>query len=160
MSYPKSAQRKGGQHSRSHGIYAIEARGEAALDDVGALEYRELRQALRDPQIREEIKLELVARLVVMMRAGFDQMGVVAERGGDPFGAPVVGRLGSYMNLLARLLGSFPVNRPDSLADEVDRIKALITDAERAKETQVEDDPERVETPQQANGETQEGEND
>ncbi len=160
MPHDPEQKRLAGQKGRKHGIYAIEARGEAALDEVAAMDYQELRQALRDPQAREEIKLELMARLTIMMRVGFDQMGVVAERGGDPFGTPVVGRLGTYMNLLARLLGSFPVNRPDSLADEVDRIKALITDAERAKETQVEDDPERVETPQQANGEAQEGEND
>ena len=101
--------------------------------------FRELRESLGQPEVREEIKLELMARLATMMRFGFAEMERLSEQGREVFDAPVVGRLGPYLNLLARLLGSYPPQKQDALAEEVRRIQQLVKDAERqANETIVE----------------------
>lgn len=135
----KEAGRKGGLSGKTHGLHAVQERGPAALTiEVEQMRYRELREALRQPAAREEIKLELMARLTTMMRVGFSEMESMAQQGRDPFGAPVVGRLGTYLNLLARLLNSFPQAKPDSLAEEIEKIQRLVAEADRQAETVVE----------------------
>jgi hypothetical protein len=93
-----------------------------------------------------------MARLTIMMRVGFDQMGNVAERGGDPFEAPVMGRLGGYINLLARLLASFPQQeRADharlvgAMTERVEKFTSVNAKAKaemQEQNGQVQDDPE------------------
>jgi len=145
--------RLAGQTSRSHGLDAIANRGEAALlDATAAMEFRELRDALRLPDAREEIKLELMARLVIMARVGFDQMGAIAQQGGDPFKVPVVGRLGTYLNLLARLLASFP---QQDRADHARLVGEMTERVEKAKVQRGNDQvpsTEAPETPQAHDG--------
>ena len=131
MSFTDEDRRKGGESTIKHGIYAIENRGSASLGDTEQMTYRELREALRQPAAREEIKLELMARLATMMRVGFSEMERLSEQGQDVFAAPVIGRLGTYLNLLARLLGTFPPQQRDTLAEEILRIQELVKDAER-----------------------------
>ena len=138
MPFTDEDRRKGGESTIKHGIYAIENRGAASLAETEQMTYRELRQTLRQPAAREEIKLELMARLTTMMRVGFSEMERLSEQGLDVFAAPVVGRLGTYLNLLARLLGSYPPQQRDTLTEEIRRIQELVKDAERqASETVV-----------------------
>ena len=130
MPFTDEDRRKGGESTIKHGIYAIENRGAASLGDTEQMTYRELREALRQPKVREEIKRELMARLTTMMRVGFSEMERLSEQGRDVFEAPVIGRLGTYLNLLARLLGSYPPQQRDTLAEEILRIQELVKDAE------------------------------
>ena len=139
MSFTDEDRRRGGAASKKHGIYALENRGATSLTETEQMTYSELREALRQPEMREEIKLELMARLATMMRFGFAEMERLSEQGRDVFDAPVTGRLGTYLNLLARLLGSYPSQKQDALAEEIRRIQQLVKDAERqANETVVE----------------------
>ena len=138
MPHSRKQQSEAGQKSRTHGLNAIAERGgPALLDSEERMTFLELKASVSDPAVRDEIKAELVARLVLMMRVGFDEMEKAALSGTDPFRQPVVSKLGTYLNLLDRLLRSYPKDEGrDHFKDDLRRIQDVI---ERHKAAEIEE---------------------
>jgi hypothetical protein len=134
---------------------------EGLLTQTEQMSYVQLREALKDPAAREDIKFELVARLVMMMRFGFAEMEKLGQEGASVFGADVTGKLGTYLNLLARLLNSFPRQPIDNAIQvELERIDGVVKQAtSQEEETRVSkrDDPE---APENAPGPATDAQND
>ena len=61
------AGRKGGQEGRSHGVYAIKARGKEALDADQRQTLREIEQQLTTPEGVEQALLQRVGMAMVIM---------------------------------------------------------------------------------------------
>lgn len=90
-----------------HGIVALEARGESALAPAEVESLRELREMVRTHPGRQEVREEIVARLVIIARKVFNDMEQLAE---SPkwWEAGVVRRGGTYLAELRRWLDTFP----------------------------------------------------
>lgn len=159
--------RDAGQKTKKHGLYAVAERGAAALEtDEAKMSFLELKQAVRDPAVRDELAFELFTRLTIMWRVGFDEMMRLDRQGIDPFSSPVVRALGSYLTLWDRLRRSFPRGSRDEFMEELKRIQSVIEahrDAENetvVAETPMDDsdDPEAVQSASEPD-ETEESKN-
>lgn len=93
--------------AEKHGVFAVEARGESALAPAEVESLRELREMVRTHPGRQEIREEIVARLVIITRKVFRDMERLAE---SPkwWEAGVVRRGGTYLAELRRWLDTFP----------------------------------------------------
>ena len=93
--------------AEKHGVFAVEARGESALAPAEVESLRELREMVRTHPGRQEIREEIVARLVIITRKVFNDMEQLAS---SPkwWEAGVVRRGGTYLAELRRWLDTFP----------------------------------------------------
>lgn len=107
------------QAARTHGIYAFEERGETALTPPKGAYLAELKQKLATSQGRAEYRVELAAALGTIVQMGFSTMQLEAEKGNDIWKGGVIGKLGTYVNSLARLLDHWPpdVEKPKDITN-------------------------------------------
>ena len=133
MSYPKEAQRKGGEAGRKHGIDAMIARGSESLPRKKRSRYAELRELAESNPGREEYRIELLAHLMMLLDLGWSELIKIADDGGNVYTSPVVARMGTFVNTTVRLLDSFPKAERDSVLEDVSRIQQDIKDAQEAK---------------------------
>jgi hypothetical protein len=99
------------QASRTHGMYALENRGEAALDPEGRTRLQELRELFESEPGRVEYRKELAAHIALMLELGFSSVRETAERGGNIWKSSPVGRMGTYLNSLIRLIDGWPKDK-------------------------------------------------
>jgi hypothetical protein len=146
MTFDTEKARLAGQESKKHSVYAIEARGEAAMNPDQAETFLEIEQSLETSEgivlaMRRRVAMSL---MVVGVLENYLEKQVNA--GVSPDGIPIFKSWPAFQNTavraLAQLMATMPEPQHDSLADEVDRIRALVRDAEQAEETVVEDAPE------------------
>ena len=99
-----------GRLAPTHGAFSVLDKGgrSVVLDEVGRLSYNELREQLRDPHARDELKLELLTRLTVMMRIGFGEAERLAAGDHSIWDSPLIKRFATYLALLTRVLDSMP----------------------------------------------------
>ena len=156
--------RKGGQASKKHSVYAVQARGEAAMTEEQKGTFLEIEQGLETPEgivlaMRKRVAMSLMVLGVLesyleeRVNAGVSPEAIDIFKSWPAF-------QNSAMRALAQLLATMPKPQHDALADEVEKIKALVRDAERAQEVQVGDDQDSdTDAPGQAQG-SGEGESD
>ena len=117
-----------------HGIIAAERGGPEALmrvDPKLVKRLSELRLLVDTEPGRREIRLELAARLALIMELGTAEISRVIERGDDVFDTPVLGRYLSFANGLHRMLRDWPDPIEEAqFVEEMDRIHKVLADAE------------------------------
>jgi hypothetical protein len=94
--------------SRKHGAYALERRGEGALQPVQRTRLQELKEQLASEPGRLEYRRELAAFLAMIVELGGANIREIAEAGGNIWDSSPVSRLGVYLNSLIRLLDGWP----------------------------------------------------
>ena len=94
----------------THGIYSFEANGPGVLSPVEVASLQELRELAMTEQGRTEIKVEVTARLTVIVQKAFADM-MESQKGAGWWNSGVVGRGGTYLAELRRWLLSFPPDR-------------------------------------------------
>ena len=94
----------------THGIYSFEANGPGVLSPVEVASLQELRELAKTEQGRTEIKVEVTARLMVIVQKAFADM-MESQKGPGWWNSGVVGRAGTYLAELRRWLESFPPDR-------------------------------------------------
>ena len=94
---------------RKHGMYAIDGRGEAAVTDPRLIaRLRDLRQLARAHEGRQELREELLSRVLLICEIGFSEVQKTVERGESIWDVPPIKRLATYIAEARRLLDSFP----------------------------------------------------
>lgn len=164
MPHDPEQKRLAGQKGRSHGIYAIKARGEAAMTPDQRQTLRDIQESLETPEGVQQALLERVAMSTMIMSVLEDYIKSQVDEG-MPLDAITILRSwpafqNSTVRSLMHLKSMLPKPQHDALADEVEKIKALVRDAEKAQETVVQAAPEPVESPQRATGSDGEGQSD
>lgn len=115
----------------THGMYAFEERGQAALDPTKISRLAELRSMVKTQGGRRELKLELLARTALLVEIGFERLRQQNEEGKSIWEGGVISRLGSYMALVHRLVDSTPNEDPrEVVSDEIDKIDEVLNDPE------------------------------
>ena len=109
-------------------MHALAASGDGSLSPVELMSLRELKLALNDPTVRREIREELAARLVIIVRRGFEHLKknpTHYETGDGP-----IKYLGVYANLLLRTLDKWPSAVDEAIhVEELKRIDKVIAEA-------------------------------
>ncbi len=104
---PKDHEQKR-QAARKHGAYALERRGEIALEPVQLTRLQELKQQFMTEPGRLEYRRDLAAFLAMIVELGGSNIRDIAEGGGNIWTSSPIARLGTYLNSLIRLLDSWP----------------------------------------------------
>ena len=127
---PKAQLEHNQQANRSHGIFAFDARGEAALEPVQRSRYIELREQLADHPGREDYRIELAVHIAMMWELAVDEMRRLTKEEKSIWTSAPVRFAGTYLNTLIRLLDSFPKDGKDEAYDaELAKIGKVIDDA-------------------------------
>ena len=97
---------------KTHGIHSLEDSGPKTLNPAEIENLRELRQLVKTEPGRQEIREEIVSRLVIMARKFFGDIATAAQSERDFWNAGVVARGGTYLAELRRWLDTFPPEKP------------------------------------------------
>jgi hypothetical protein len=107
---------EGNTASKTHGIYSFEAKGTNSLSPPEITRLDELRERAKTEPGRTEIKVEIIARLQIIVQKAFDDMA--SAPGGNFWNSGVVGRAGSYLAELRRWLESMPPDKQNVIDAE------------------------------------------
>ena len=164
MSFTEEDSRKGGQQSKTHGVYSLQARGPEALDADQRQTLRDIQEQLTTPEGVQQALLERVSMGMMVLSVLESYLEEMVNSGTPLDSIPILRSWPAFQNSTVRSLmhlkSMLPKPQHDALADEVEKIKALVRDAEKAQETVVQDAPELVESPQRATGSDGEGQSD
>lgn len=98
---------EGGRVTKTHGIHSFEERGEDSLTGLETMSLRALKELVRSDAGREDVKREIVARLVLIARKMFGDMEASLDNPGW-WESGVVKRGGTYLAELRRWLETLP----------------------------------------------------
>lgn len=101
----------GNENARTHGMFAIDRRGEAAMTSTQRSRYQELKELLSTEPGRDDYRQELAAMLAVIVEAGMSELHRLADEGQNIYGSNVLKTLAVYQNTLIRLLNSWPKDK-------------------------------------------------
>lgn len=137
MSYPKQAQRRGGQRSRSHGVYALRDRGPEALDADQRQTLHEIQEMLTTSEGIQQALLERVAMGTMIMSVLEDFIKSQVDAGVPLDAITILRSWPSFQNSCVRALMHLrsmqPKQMADSYAEALDRINRVIDEhAEQA----------------------------
>ena len=128
--------RKGGRASRSHGVYAVQARGESALDAKQALTFRDIEESLETPEGIVLAMRKRVAMSVMVLGVLETYLEERINAGATPEGIDIFKSWPAFQNsamrALAQLLATMPKPQHDTLADEVKAIQDLVREHQEA----------------------------
>ena len=158
MGYPKSAQIKGGKNRATHGAYAIEERGEAAMTPEQRQTFTEIKASLGAPEgiveaLRERVAMGLVVVGVIERYA--EEQNIAGK---TPDDIPILKAWPAFQNSVVRalkqLMDTMPPAERDSYQEALQRINAAIDehaekDVQRGNE-QASDDLQSPGTQQEA----------
>lgn len=109
----------------THGMTQVARRGRDALSPEEMRSLRELRDALRDPQLRAEIRAELVGRLVLIVDRGMAFLDEHPELYGT--GKGPLQYMGTYLNTALREIRRWPDPVDEAVrAQELARIERVL----------------------------------
>ncbi len=114
------------KNALTHGIHSFEAGGERNLSPFEVESLQELRELVKTEQGRQDVKLEIIARLVIIARKLFADMQKSQNSRDWWEGGPVI-RGGTYLAELRRWLEIF---EPPRKTDSVDVILRAIQEAQ------------------------------
>lgn len=92
---------------RKHGLYAFRDRGEDSLTAENISSLHDLRELVKTRPGRNELRMELTARLAMICWIGFSELQKEGATG-NLWTSPVIRRAATYIAELRRLLDSFP----------------------------------------------------
>lgn len=130
MPHDPEQKRLAGQRGKVHGVYAVKARGEEALDAAGIQTLREIEAGLETPEgiilaMRKRVAMSLMV-LAVLETYLEEQVNA----GHTPDSLPVFRAWPSFQNSTVRSLmhlrSMLPKQQVDSYADALRRIDALL----------------------------------
>lgn len=96
---------------KTHGIHSLEDSGPKTLTPAEIEDLRELRQLVKTEPGRQEIREEIVSRLVIIARKFFGDIATAAHEDRDFWASGVVARGGTYLAELRRWLDTFPPDK-------------------------------------------------
>lgn len=112
------AQRRGA--ARTHGAYALEHRGESALEPGQKTRLQELKEQFMSEPGRVEYRRDLAAFLALIVELGGSDIRKIAESGGNIWQSSPISRMGTYLNSLIRLLDNWPNDhQPLNLSEHI-----------------------------------------
>ncbi len=143
MSFTEEDSRKGGQSSRSHGVYSIKARGEEAMTEEQKGTFLEIEQGLETP---EGIVLAMRRRVAMSVMVVGVLESYLEERinaGATPEGIDIFRSWPAFQNsamrALAQLLATMPKPQADSYAEALAKVNQVIDEqVEQQQHEQVE----------------------
>ena len=95
--------------ARNHGVYAVRDRGDQAVVDPKQIaRLADLRRMAKSHDGRQELKEELLSRVVLICDLGFSELHKTVESGKSIWETPSIKRLATYLAEARRLLDSFP----------------------------------------------------
>ena len=117
-----------------HGMDALNKGGPEAImriDPKMVARLSELRDMMNTEPGRREIRLEVGARLALIVELGMAELGrAIQEPGIDLFDTAVMGRIGGYINSLNRLLLRWPSPVKEAIdVNELARAKKRVDEA-------------------------------
>ncbi|MCH8876702.1 MAG: hypothetical protein IIA89_07735 [Chloroflexi bacterium] len=144
MSHDPEQQKLAGQKSRKHGIYALKARGEDALDAKQSLTFRDIEESLETPEGIVLAMRKRVAMSVMVLGVLETYLEERINAGATPEGIDIFKSWPAFQNsamrALAQLLGTMPKPQHDALAEEIEKIQAKIQAHERSQEVVVDEE--------------------
>src|SRR3989304_3440793 len=122
--------RKGGQASRTHGVHAIQARGEAAMTADQRLALAEVEEQIRTPEGILEALAGRVAQGIVILRVLEQHVAAEVAAGKSLDTIQVLrwwaGFPNSAIRALMHLRATMPKQAPDSYQGALERINRVI----------------------------------
>lgn len=106
---------EGNQAAKRHGIYSFEKDVNRGLQPFEIDSLQELRELARSEQGRMDLKIEVIARLSIIVRKAFTDMG--ESQGAGLWSSGVIGRAGTYIAELRRWLEIIPSDKRDDALD-------------------------------------------
>jgi len=120
--------------ARSHGVFALRDRGEAALDEAGRSRYAELKGQVNTRSGALELLKEHAAREILMFEIAMSYIASKKDEGVDLGDIAIYTRLPAFMNTASRtikdLIGLLPDDR-----DVIDEVKILNSLKDKPDET-------------------------
>ena len=93
---------------KQNGLYAFRQNGEASLSKYRRGRLAELQAQFRTAPGREDYRRDLAVHVAMLLEIGFSNLRDVVEAGGSVWESPPTRMMGSWANLLARLLDNWP----------------------------------------------------
>ena len=140
MPFPEEAQRKGGEATRDHGVYAVASRGKEALRGPAEKgRYQELKELVRTYPGRVELKEELATLAMMIVELGASSLRETHNKGGSVFDdKAILKALSPYMNVALKALDSLPDDKERAdhaqlvgeMTERVNKAKAEVQELE------------------------------
>lgn len=130
MGHDPEQHKLAGQKSRKHGIYAIKARGEDALDAKQALTFRDIEESLETPEGIVLAMRKRVAMSVMVLGVLETYLEERINAGATPEGIDIFKSWPAFQNsamrALGQLLATMPKAQADSYAEALAKVNQLI----------------------------------
>jgi len=120
--------------ARSHGVFALRDRGEAALDEAGRGRFAELVEQVGTRSGVEELLKEHAAREILMFEIAMSYIASKKDEGVDLGNIAIYTRLPAFMNSVSRTLKDLITLLPDD-KDVLDEVKILNSLKDKSDET-------------------------
>ena len=116
-------------NAMTHGVHSFEENGPRKLEPFEIDNLRDLRELVRQGDGREELKIEIVARLTIIARKFFND-AALHQKDSNWWDSGIVGRGATYLAELRRWIELFPKddNTRNRAADVLDAIMKGVND--------------------------------
>jgi len=145
MPHDPEQKRLAGEKGRTHGIYSIQARGEAAMTPDQRQILREIEEQLETPEGVYEALRERVAMSLMVIHVLESYLEEQVMAGATPDNIKIFKSWPAFQNstvrALTQLIGTMPKPERDTLAEEILRIQELVKNAERQENETIVESP-------------------
>jgi hypothetical protein len=115
---------EGNQNAKTHGIHSFEAHGPKVLAPFEVDSLQELRELVKTPSGRDDIRVEIVARLVIIARKFFSD-AALHQHDNDWWEKGFINKGATYLAELRRYLDGFGASQ-DKTAEIIEAAIASV----------------------------------